>query len=172
MNKIALALLTSFICGFTLISDNMAAEGFSSVEEQMSGKEFTAAGLDKLSDSELAALNEWIRRRSLATLDAPAGAYAPAAAIGVEEDERGFEVRDMQMEREPITARIKGSFTGWDGNMIFELDNGMIWEQADKDKFYIKEVKDPVVVIEPGAFRTWRLHVEGYSSECRVERIQ
>ena len=139
----------------------------------MSGKEFNAAGLDHLSAAELAALNEWIRRRSLATLDAPVASSSAAVAGALEnEDERGFEVRNMQMDREPITARIKGSFTGWDGNTIFELDNGMIWEQADKDKFYIREVKDPVVVIEPGAFRTWRLHVEGYSSECRVERIQ
>ncbi len=48
----------------------------------------------------------------------------------------------------------------------------MIWEQADKDKFYIKEVENPVAIIEPGMFGTWHLHIEGYSSECRVERIQ
>lgn len=150
-----------------------AADGFSSVEEQMTGKEFMAAGLDKLSPEELAVLNEWIRRRSLATLDAPAMTAGTAAAVaGQEEDGRGFEVREMQMEREPISTRIMGKFTGWDGNTVFELENGMIWEQADKDKFYIREVENPEVVIEPGTFRTWRLKLVGYGSECRVERIQ
>jgi hypothetical protein len=75
-------------------------------------------------------------------------------------------------DRSTITSRLVGSFTGWDGQTVFTLENGMIWEQADKDKFYVKEVNNPVVTIEPGAFRTWRLSVDGYSSDCRVERIQ
>jgi hypothetical protein len=77
-----------------------------------------------------------------------------------------------EMDRSPITSRLEGAFTGWDGQTIFKLDNGMIWEQADKDKFYIKAVENPVVHIEPGAFKTWKLSVEGYASDCRVERIQ
>ena len=44
MNKILIALL-SLATTFSVL----AADGFSSVEEQMTGKEFTAAGLDKLS---------------------------------------------------------------------------------------------------------------------------
>lgn len=148
-----------------------AADGFSSVEEQMSGKEFVAAGLDKLSPEELAALNSWIRSRSLATLDTPAAAAATAGVAG-STDERGFEVKNQKMERVPIETRIVGAFTGWDGNTIFELENGMIWEQADKDKFYVREVQNPDVILEPGAFRTWRLKLVGYGSECRVERIQ
>jgi hypothetical protein len=76
------------------------------------------------------------------------------------------------MDKTTITSRLVGKFTGWDGQTIFKLENGMIWEQADKDKFYIKEVENPMITIEPGVFSTWRLSVEGYSSECRVERIQ
>jgi hypothetical protein len=164
MNKLPIA-----IFALTLSFPAFAEQGFASLEEQMTGKEFTAAGLQKLTPEELEALNEWIRRRSVATLDAPRqGSYAAGGDV----DERGFEVKNMKMERVPIQSRIKGSFTGWDGKTVFELENGMIWEQADKDKFYIREVQNPEVTIEPGAFRTWHLSVDGYGSECRVERIQ
>lgn len=148
-----------------------ADEGFSSLEEQMTGKEFTAAGLDKLSRAELEALNGWIRQRSLATLDAPASAPAATANAAVG-DQRGLDSKKGKEDRSPITSRIVGNFSGWDGQTVFRLENGMIWAQADKDKFYIREVENPVAVIEPGFFGTWRLHIEGYNSECRVERIQ
>jgi hypothetical protein len=145
-----------------------AAEGFSSLEEQMTGKEFSAAGLDKLNPSELAALNSWIRKHSLATLDAPKAEASAAAGAAV--DQRGFKSEE---ERSTITSRIVGTFKGWDGQTTFKLENGMIWTQADKGKFYTKEVENPVVVIEPGMFGSWHLHVEGQEdSECKVERIQ
>ena len=157
----------------------VASEGFSTLEEQMTGKEFTGAGLDKLTPDELAALNAWIRKRSLATLDAPASATATAATAAAssaaettDEDQRGFRTEKKDEDRSPITSRIVGKFNGWDGQTVFKLENGMIWEQADNDKFYIREVENPVAVIEPGIFGTWRLHIEGYNSKCRVERIQ
>ena len=152
-----------------------ASEGFSSVEEQMTGKEFTAAGLDKLTPDELAALNAWIRSHSLATLAAPASAAAAAAAPATEAaggDQRGFRAEKEEEDRSTITSRIVGNFSGWDGQTVFKLENGMIWEQADNDKFYIREVDNAIAVIEPGIFGTWRLHIEGYNSKCRVKRIQ
>lgn len=156
-----------------------AEEGFSSLEEQMTGKEFTAAGLDKLTAEELQALNQWIRSRSLATLAGPAAAApaptaagAAAAAPETTGDQRGFRSEKEEEDRSPITSRIVGKFNGWDGESVFRLENGMIWEQADNDKFYIREVENPVAIIEPGIFGTWRLHIEGYNSNCRVKRIQ
>lgn len=142
-------------------------QAFSSLEEQMSGNEFNATGLEKLTPVELAALNQWIRSRSLATLDAA----SPTAAATPEE--RGTDVSSIQnMERSLITSHLVGKFTGWDGQTVFKLENGMIWEQTDKDKFYTKEVENPVVSIEPGAFKSWKLSVEGYDSHCKVKRIQ
>lgn len=153
----------------------LAAEGFSSLEEQMTGKEFTAAGLDKLSDEELAALNAWVRAHSLATLDSPKAGAAVATSAAVPEtqqDRRGFKAEKDENDRAPISSRIVGRFDGWDGQTVFKLENGMIWEQADKDKFWVKALDNPQVTIEPGMFGTWRLSVEGYNSNCRVERIQ
>ena len=157
----------------------VASEGFSTLEEQMTGKEFTASGLDKLTPEELASLNAWIRSRSLATIDAPASAAAAttaattsSAAESTGGDRRGFRSEKEDEDRSSITSRIVGKFSGWDGQTVFKLENGMIWEQTDKDKFYIREVENPVAIIEPGIFGTWRLQIEGYNSKCRVERIQ
>lgn len=149
-----------------------ADEGFSSLEEQMTGQDFKAAGLDKLTPQELEALNGWIRRRSLATLDAPTAGAAAIAEGSSPADTRGLKGEKEEEDRTPISSRIVGRFSGWDGQTVFKLENGMIWAQADKDKFYTKEVENPSVVIEPGMFGTWRLSIEGYNSNCRVERIQ
>ena len=67
-------ILITFL-SFTVVLSAFAASGFSSLEEQMTGKEFSAAGLEKLSKPELDALNSWIRGHSLATL-----ATTPTAA--------------------------------------------------------------------------------------------
>jgi len=167
MNKILTTLLI-----LTTSASLLAAEGFSSLEEQMNGKEYTAAGLDKLTPQELAALNEWIRGRSLATLDAPKAGTAAAAAASSTEDKRGLKDDDDDEDRTTITSNLVGKFNGWDGQTTFKLANGMIWSQKDKDKFYTKEIENPVVIIEPGMFGTWKLHIEGFNSQCRVERIQ
>jgi hypothetical protein len=169
MKKILLATIAALFTHTVL-----AQTSFSSLEEQMTGKDFTTAGLQKLSPEELEALNAWIRSRSLATLDSPkAGTGTGTVYSGQAGDTRGFENEQIKnADRSTITSRIVGKFTGWDGQTVFTLENGMIWEQADKDKFYVKELENPVVNIKPGAFRTWRLSVEGYATECKVKRIQ
>ena len=167
MNRLFVAILS-----LTLCLPALAAEGFSSLEEQMTGKQYTASGLDKLTPEELEALNNWIRNHSLATLDRPRAGGGTVAADGGT-DERGFEKKKLaEMSDEPVHSRIKGSFTGWDGHAVFKLENGMIWEQADNDKFFIREVENPEVTIEPGSFNSWRLSIDGFHSECRVVRIQ
>ena len=124
----------------------LAADGFSSLEEQMTGKEFMNAGLNKLSQEELDALNAWIRGHSLGTLDTPAAAVAaPAAASSAPQseaaggDRRGL-ASDEGKDDSPSRSRILGEFNGWDGQTIFKLENGMIWVQDDRDKFYLKDI--------------------------------
>lgn len=175
MNKFLTVLLLFSFClaaGMAPKPALGAGEGFSSLEEQMTGQEFEAAGLEKLSPQELESLNGWIRRHSLATLDGPTAGAATVGADSQSEDRRGFKATKGEKDRTPITSRIVGRFSGWDGQTVFKLENGMIWTQADKEKFYTEEVENPVVVIEPGMFGTWRLSMEGFNSNCRVKRIQ
>lgn len=173
MNRFLTALLLFSFClalGMAPKPVLGAEEGFSSLEEQMTGQEFEAAGLEKLSPQELDALNGWIRRHSLANLATAASGATVSGSDANVADQRGF--KGSEQERTPITSRILGPFSGWDGQTVFKLENGMIWAQADKDKFYIDEVQNPVVVIEPRMFGRWELSIEGHDAECRVERIQ
>ena len=82
MNKL-LTVILSLILPLSVI----AAEGFSSLEEQMSGKEFTATGLNKLKDGRL--LFVWSDR------------HIPSMRIAISEDRgktwtdrNGFSIRD------------------------------------------------------------------------------
>lgn len=142
----------------------LAQKEFSSLEEQMTGKEFTDAGLGKLTPEELRALNAWLRAHSVATLD---------EARVVQGDTRGFEDSTMsELDGSDISTRVVGSFSGWDGNTVFKLENGMIWKQNESSTFAIEAVENPPVTLERGAFGVWRLSVDGYNRKVKVERIQ
>jgi len=141
-----------------------AQDSFSSLEEQMTGKEFTAAGLDKLTDGELAALNQWLRAHSVGTL---------TQARQPQSDMRGFEGSVLEsVDDSDIVSRLVGTFNGWDGNTVFKLDNGQIWKQADSSTLSVPAIENPQVRIEQGVFNAWRLSVEGYGKRVHVERIQ
>ena len=166
MNKILVVLLF-----LSVTLSVLAAGGFSSLEEQMTGKEFSAAGLDKLSKQELDVLNDWLRGHSVATLETKT-VSAEVADSAEDQPELKSEDEDKDEDRTTITSKLVGTFDGWDGQSVFELENGQIWAQASKAKWNIKEVENPVAVIEPGMFGIWRLHIEGFDKDCRVKRIQ
>lgn len=140
------------------------ADDFSSLEERMTGREFEQAGLDKLTPAELAALNEWIRDRSLATREPSAITALPS--------QPGTAPAPDRMAREPFQSRIKGTFGGWTGATEFELENGMVWRQDENDRYRVEPEDSPVVVISPGFGGSWRMSVEGHNRAVRVERIK
>jgi len=159
--SIALAALLAGTAAF-------AQQSFSTLEERMTGQEFRQAGLHKLSDEELAALNRWIKERSLTEGEAVRMAEGRGPG-SIEGDRRGF--NDAGSE-EPIISRIAGSFDGWSGNTEFELENGMVWRQAEAGNFSIADTENPRVTIEPGMFSSWYLSVDGYNRRVRVKRIR
>jgi hypothetical protein len=151
-----------------LLSPPLAAQqGFSTIEERMTGKEFTAAGLEKLSPEELASLNSWLRSHSVATLET----VNPDAQDYT--DQRGFETKAAKdISDKDIVSAIKGEFSGWSGDTVFELENGMVWEQAEGGTFYIPAQTGAVAIIDKGLLGSWRLSIEGYNRTVRVKRIQ
>lgn len=153
----------------------MAAESFSTLEERMTDKEMQETGINKLTDQELARLNEWLRRHSVATLK---NAQArPASAGGEITDTRGFELKKNKKKDsnlgKTIHAHIVGAFSGWKGKgTLFKLDNGMVWKQAEAGTFAIREVTDPEITIKRGFLGDWNLSVVGYATTVRVKRVQ
>jgi hypothetical protein len=156
-------LLLSTLVLFTLASGAVFAQQFSSLEERMTEAEFKAAGLDKLSPEELAALNSWLAPR----VGARAGAVGAVAAA----DTAGFARGDK--DEVAIVSSISGEFRGWDGaGDRITLDNGQVWEVTDSSARLKIKVENPAVTIEPGLFEAWYLKVEGYNSRARVKRIK
>ncbi len=144
-----------------------AATGFSSIEERMTGQEFRESGLHKLSDEELAALNRWIRQRSLAE-----GEAGSSQAVGEPAADRRGLRSARKTDSGPIRSNIVGSFDGWSGNNIFTLENGMVWQQAENRTFASRPMENPAVEITQGLLGNWYLSVEGYNSRIKVNRIK
>lgn len=156
-----------------------AADEFSTLEERMSGKEFKETGLEKLTDSELAALNDWLRRHSVATLEnararSSTGAVATGNQSGSKEDLRGFPNQPKgDPDGDVINSTIVGTFDGWETKgTLFKLANGMIWQQTENDSFHIPPVENPAVEIKKGFMKKWKLSLLGHKSKVTVTRIQ
>lgn len=69
-----------------------------------------------------------------------------------------------------IESRIDGDFSGWDGETVFKLTNGQIWEQASYSYAY-HDAYSPQVVIYPSGGE-YRLHVEGMTETIAVRRLK
>lgn len=163
MSRIA---FTALLLSMTTLSC-VAAEQFSSLEERMSGDEFHAAGLDKLSAQELANLNEWIRNHtSVSDVDESAMREQIRREVQTEQQQ-------MHKEAEPqqFTATVPGHFTGWTGRTEFKLSNGQVWRQNSGGSYRVS-MDDPTVVIYPAAFGSWRLRLEKTGPSIGVVRVK
>ena len=175
--------LLFFTLIFSLQISAQAEEAFSTLEERMSGKEFKATGLGKLSNEELAALNEWVRSHSVATLEnATARPMATASVTGAATanavtDTRGFEntakVDAAGDYSGTIHSTIVGTFTGWRGNgNEFKLANGMVWKQVEGDTFNVRATENAEITVKKGVMGGWSLSMVGYNATVRVKRIK
>ena len=71
---------------------------------------------------------------------------------------------------EVIESQIDGDFSGWEGETIFKLTNGQIWQQAAYAYTYTYKFRPKVLI-----FRTrggYEMQVEGMDSRIRVARIK
>ena len=92
---IVVALVLSALAGGTAL-----AQQFSTLEERMTLSEFKAAGLEKLTPEELAALNSWLAGKS-------------TLAAAATQDNRGFERSTGPSGA--VVSTVAGEFKGWTG---------------------------------------------------------
>ena len=69
-----------------------------------------------------------------------------------------------------IESYIKGEFEGWDGETVFFLDNGQIWQQAAYSYHYHYAYRPKVLIVRSGALS--KMIVEGVSESVTVQRIK
>jgi len=69
-----------------------------------------------------------------------------------------------------IESYIVGDFEGWDGDTIFKLDNGQIWQQASYAYTYHYAYHPSVLIYRvAGGFR---MKVDGIADTILVKRLK
>ena len=69
-----------------------------------------------------------------------------------------------------IESAISGEVHGWDGETIFKLDNGQIWQQAEYDYNYFYDYNPDVTIYQTSG--GCRMKVEGENETLPVKRIK
>ena len=152
------------ISGFALLlllaATAVSAQSTSpTLEERMSQTDFREAGLDKLSPAELVHLNGWLQAHGEGKVK-----YVSATGSPVFYPESSA--------REPVDARIAGTFVGWRGKTIFTLDNGQQWQQAESGLYDAGKFEHPKVRIKPMLLGSWLMYVDGCGCSLRVQRVK
>lgn len=69
-----------------------------------------------------------------------------------------------------LESRIDGDFNGWEGESIYKLQNGQIWQQAEyKYRYKYKYAPKVTIFRKNGSFY---MQVDGDSGAVRVERLK
>lgn len=116
------------------VATAVAQEKFPGIENLMTAREFKDAGLYQLSDQELKSLNNWLVKYT-----------AGEAQMLVRTNE---EVKEARANADTdIVSRIKGDFSGWNGETIFRLENGQVWRQRLSGRYKYMGPPNPEVRI-------------------------
>ena len=135
-------------------------ENFPGVQKAMTSDEFARAGLGKLSPEERAVLDEFIRGYVTESSE-----KAATAAVDQAVKEKKAVAPDV------IESRIVGTFNGYRGNSRFQLENGQVWAQAQRDVRPLPPVENPPVLIVKAKGWGWRMYVLG-GGNVRVTKIR
>ena len=139
------------------------------IEQQMSADEFKAAGLDKLSAQELAALNAWLQHKVV---------QETTKAVEVAKEEGRREVKEINRgffdfgTSEAIESVLVGEFKGFAKGRKYTLENGQVWEQIEPASLDGVRRTNPKVSIKPGMFNNWFMRIDGYNTAAKVRRIK
>jgi hypothetical protein len=120
------------------------------IENLMSAAEFRDAGPTKLSVGELNHLNSW--------LNSFTNQIASATA------------KETLKTPDVVESQIEGDFKGWDGETIFKLTNGQIWQQAEYDYTYEYAYRPSVTIFKTSG--GYKMKVEDVEETIYVKRIK
>jgi hypothetical protein len=69
-----------------------------------------------------------------------------------------------------ITSKIDGEFTGWEGETIFQLTNGQVWQQDFYAYKYHYAFMPDVLIYQDGS--RYKMKVEGVDDAIYVKRLR
>jgi hypothetical protein len=68
-----------------------------------------------------------------------------------------------------IESQIEGDFKGWEGETIFKLSNGQIWQQSSYDYTYHYSYRPKITIVRVAEGH--RMAIEGIDRKIMVKRI-
>ena len=164
MNKNSRRFLSIFLAltlAFGLsLGTTFAQEEAAGIQQQMTPEEFKAAGLEKLSPTELAKLNAWLQ-----------GYRETAVKTAVAKAEKKASERAERDKRSLIVSRINGTWGGIAPGVVIELEDGSKWKLANKDEHYGGYADHPAVAVWKAGFFGWKMRVSRIA-EFYVTQVQ
>lgn len=150
------------------------------IEDRMSPAELESAGIDGLSGAELEALNQWLQSNMI--LQAQDKTEMPDIAVTGQSQDEESEVAasspgeptparryGQREEYQDVVSIIRGPFAGWDGNTVFRLENGQVYQQR-RPGSWKTSLTDPEVRVTRSFLGMLELEVEGHS--IGVKRLE
>jgi hypothetical protein len=130
------------------------------IEQVMTSQEMRDTGVTTLTAAQRQALTDWLNRYTLKLL------------LAANQKERATsEIVPVRSSCSPaIENTISGEIEGWDGDTIFKLDNGQIWQQAGYDYTYFYAYRPDVTIYQTSA--GCRMKVEDQTETVLVKRIK
>ena len=129
-------------------------------------------GFEPVSGSSIG--NRWTKDDLLAvTLVEPSpGEFIPLRLLSAQSQSPKAVLPNQPADDGPylIESSIEGEFKGWDGETIFKLDNGQIWQQAGYAYTYRYAFRPKVMIIKTDG--GYRMKVDGVSGTIFVKRLK
>jgi hypothetical protein len=122
------------------------------IDQLMSAAEFRQAGLAKLTPEELGNLSAWLAKYSRTLVQASSSSVVEGTTPAT------------------IESRIDGDFNGWEGETIFKLQNGQIWQQASYAYNYHYAYAPKVLIYRSGP--GYMMRVDGIDRAIAVKRLK
>jgi len=166
--------LLILLTGFTLCGALHAAPRF---WQQLTAEERVAAGVDRLTPEQQAALDRWADRFANAGASRAAEAAKTDARREVERQLQEKETArlgldDAKRAEEAVTSRIADTFRGWSGRTIFRFENGQTWIQdGPKESYTVSPQPGPEVEVRRSSFGGWRMTLVSNGRWVSVKRL-
>jgi len=167
MSRVSLSILVVTFALFALPQNSPSAAAGKHVElrKLMTPVQFNQAGLAKLEPTELLALEDWL------------GTYTEIIAQVVRSKENEPKpAPPAPAPPAPVTSPqvietcIEDEFEGWEGETIFKLCNGQIWQQSEYAYMYHYAYRPDVVIYRTSS--GYRMRVDDVSETIGVKRIK
>ena len=78
--------------------------------------------------------------------------------------------RQLVATADVVESRIDGEFSGWEGDTIFKLQNGQLWQQSSYAYKYRYSYSPEVLIYKSGS--VYKMRVDGVDGEIAVRRLK